>query len=126
MSELKLEGKLHKIFETQEISSSFKKREFVIETEDKYPQMVKFELTQDKCEEISSHNVGDMLAVHFNIRGREWTSPQNEIRYFVSLNAWRIEKVNVGVGEVPPVNESTLITSDVEPPADKSADDLPF
>jgi hypothetical protein len=49
MSELKLEGKLIKIFETNQISEKFKKREFVIETDEQYPQTVKFQLVQDSC-----------------------------------------------------------------------------
>ena len=91
MSDLKLTGAIHKVFETQEVSSTFKKREFVIVTQGEYPEHVKFELTQAKCDEISKHKVGDEITVHFNIRGRKWDSPQGETKYFVSLNAWRIE-----------------------------------
>ena len=32
------------------------------------------------------------MTVSFNLRGREWTSPKGEIKYFNSLEAWRIEK----------------------------------
>ena len=46
----KAEGKLEKIFDTEQKSASFQAREFVIEVADgQYPQMVKFQLVQDKC-----------------------------------------------------------------------------
>ena len=122
MSELKVEGKLHKVFDAQDISATFKKREFVIETDEQYPQFVKFELTQAKVDDINNHKVGDIITVHFNIRGREWTSPKNEVKYFVTLNAWRIEK-----GESSPaVASADFPAADSEPPADSFADDLPF
>jgi hypothetical protein len=117
MSELTLTGRLHKIFDTNQISDSFKKRDFVIETEDQYPQMVKFELTQNTCDKINDFKVGDEITAHFNVRGREWTNKNNEVVYFVSLNAWRIEKVG---------NAPASVSTASEIPADDSDSDLPF
>jgi len=54
--------------------------------------------------------------VSFNLRGREWTSPQGEVKYFNTLDAWRIEKVEA-------VNMSP---SDAVTPVTNEADDLPF
>ena len=76
----------------QQISEKFKKRDFVLtENSTQYPQHISFQLTQDKCGIIDQFNVGDEIKVHFNLRGREWTSPQGEIKYFNTLEAWRIE-----------------------------------
>jgi len=93
MSELKLTGTLHKIFPTNQISDSFKKRDFVIETEGEHAQLVKFELTQDKCSKLDGYVVGQEMTAYFNIRGRVWNNKNNEEVYFVSLNAWRLEKI---------------------------------
>ena len=65
-------GKIVKISNIEEISATFKKREFVIETDENYPQKMMFELVQDKCDIISNYNVNDNVRVHFNLRGREW------------------------------------------------------
>ena len=82
-----VDGKLHKIFDTEQKSEKFRAREFVIEIVDgNYAQMIKFQLTQDKCEMIDDHKEGEEITVHFNLRGREW----NE-RFFTNLDAWRIE-----------------------------------
>jgi hypothetical protein len=128
MSELKLKGKLYKIFETQSVSESFRKREFVLETDENYPQLVKLELVQDKCDVISSYKEGDEVIVHFNVRGREWKNPKNELVYFTSLGAWRLERVgaNESAGISAPIEKKNLITTQEEPPADNSEDDLPF
>lgn len=122
MSELKMKGRVVAIFDKQQITDTFAKREFVIETDEAYPQVIKFELTQAKCDDIGAHKVGDELTVHFNVRGRKWTSPQGEDRYFVTLNAWRLEKE----AAAPQQPDAPFPTADAEPPADSFADDLPF
>lgn len=88
MSMLSLKGRLHKVFPQQQITDSFSKREFVIETDEEYPQFVKFELTQDKCDLVSKFSEGQSMEVFFNVRGREW----NE-KFFTNLNAWRILEI---------------------------------
>jgi len=121
MSELKLTGKVIAIMKKQQVTDTFAKREFVIETDEQYPQMVKFELMQDKCDLIDKHRVGEEITVHFNVAGRKWSDKQGKDVYFVSVKAWRIEaeKGATGGGDAMP-------TSDAEPPADTFADDLPF
>ena len=79
------EGILHKVFETESKTSSFQAREFVIKTDGDYPQMIKFQLTQDRCDLINGFEEGQKIKVHFDLRGREW----NE-KFFTNLNAWRI------------------------------------
>lgn len=84
-----VEGKLHKIYPTEQKTQSFQTREFAIEImSGSYPQYIKFQLTQDKCGIIEEYKEGDMIKVYFDLRGREW---QDKI--FSNLNAWRIEKV---------------------------------
>lgn len=122
MSELKLTGKIIAIMDKQQVTDTFAKREFVIETDEQYPQMVKFELTQAKCEDIDNHKVGEEITVHFNVRGRKWTNKENKDVYFVSVNAWRLEKS----AAAPAATDAPFPSADAEPPADSFADDLPF
>lgn len=92
MSEFKVEGVLKHIGDTVTVSDKFSKREFVLTLpHDQYPQHVAFQLTQGKCDSINSFGVGQEVTVSFNLRGREWTSPQGEVKYFNTLEAWRIE-----------------------------------
>ena len=86
-----LTGKLIVKNEMQQISEKFSKREFVVETSDTYPQSIMFQLTQDKCSLLDNAKVGDTLTVSFNLRGKAWTNPQGETKYFNTIEAWRIE-----------------------------------
>ena len=111
--------------EAQQVSEKFKKREFVItDNSSQYPQHISFQLTQDKCNLIDQYNVGDELKIHFNLRGREWTSPKNEVKYFNTLEAWRIETINSNAGS----SSSTNKMNDVSQPitAASAEEDLPF
>lgn len=89
---MEVTGKLKVIGNTQAVSEKFKKRDFVL-TDDssQYPQHILFQLTQDRCGLLDRCKVGDTIKVHFNLRGREWISPDGEAKYFNSLEAWRIE-----------------------------------
>ncbi len=99
-----------------QVSDRFKKREFVMTTEQntQYPQHVQFQLVQDKCSLLDSHQLGEEIKVSFNLRGREW-SKDNEIRYFNTLDAWKIERVgpgnNTGNNNSTQQNNSTVNTS---------------
>lgn len=112
--------------EAQQVSEKFKKREFVItDNSSQYPQHVSFQLTQDKCNLIDNYTVGAEIKVHFNLRGREWTSPQGEIKYFNSLEAWRIEGgANSGSGNTSSANKMENVSETFT--AATEGDDLPF
>ncbi|MEZ4685233.1 MAG: DUF3127 domain-containing protein [Bacteroidia bacterium] len=92
---MNVQGKLHAIMEVQQVTDSFRKREFVIEYADNpmYPQYILFQLIQDRVDLVNGYQAGDMVDVSFNIRGRQWNSPQGETKYFNSLDAWRINPV---------------------------------
>lgn len=91
-----IEGQIVKIYDTQKKSDKFQAREFVIKTSENYPQFIKFQLTQDKCDLADSYNEGQQIKVHFDLRGREWND-----KYFTNLNAWRLENVTAET-EAPP------------------------
>ena len=109
--------------EAQQVSEKFRKREFVLsDNSSQYPQHISFQLTQDKCSLIDQYNVGDEIKVHFNLRGREWTSPKNEVKYFNTLEAWRIEGgANAGNSGASSMNNVAASFS-----AASQEDDLPF
>jgi hypothetical protein len=88
---MQVKGKIVAIMPTQVLSEKFSKREFVIETPDQYPQQILFQLTQDKCSILDSLKVGQEVDVHLNLRGRSWTNPQGETKYFNTLEAWKID-----------------------------------
>lgn len=126
---MELTGKIEKIGNVQEISASFKKRELVIRTEEQYPQPLLIEFTQDKTDLLNNFNLGDRVSVSINIRGREWRrSPQDEMKYFVSLQGWRIQADQPQAeqqGNEPPSFEMPE-SSTPDFSLDPQDDDLPF
>ena len=124
---MNLEGVIKKIFEEQVITASFKKREFVITTQEQYPQDILIELTQDKTGLLNQFKEGDLVSVDINIRGREWINPEGEAKYFNTLQAWKIWKKEEGTQSAP--SSPTPPTNSVpETPAynDGDSEDLPF
>lgn len=99
-----IKGTIKVVSPEQVISDKFKKREFVItEESSQYPQHLMFQVVQDKTSMLDGLKVGETVNVFFNLRGREWTSPSNEVKYFNTLDCWKIEKVGASVpgGEIP-------------------------
>ena len=92
---MQVKGKLYEIFDTITIKETFRKREFVLEYAENpsYPELLKFEMIQDKCDLLNDYQKDDEVEVHFNLKGRKWTDPKGEDKYFNSLQAWRIDKV---------------------------------
>lgn len=87
----KFEGKIVAITETQIVSEKFKKREIVLREEGQYPQDICFQLAQEKCEFANPLKIGQVATVHYNLRGKGWQNPQGEMKYFNTLDVWKIE-----------------------------------
>jgi hypothetical protein len=121
-----IEGKLIVVMDTVQTTETFKKRSFVVELIDNpmYPQKVQFEANQDRVSLLDNFAVGDQIEVVFNLRGREWTSPQGEKKYFNTLEAWRISKVEASASS-PAANGSEPAYGGEDMAGDTS-DDLPF
>ena len=122
-----LAGKLIEKFDIQEISDTFRKREFIVEkTENQggmeFTDQIKFQLTQDRCSIIDNINIQDEVRVSFNIRGRRWVKDGN-VSYFTNLEAWRIEKIAEAPEEPPPPPPNLM---DEDAPPSEEFDDLPF
>ena len=88
---MEVTGFIKMIGPTQQVSPSFRKREVVITTEEQYPQHILIEFTQDKCDLLNGFQIGQKATVSINLRGREWTNPQGETRYFNSIQGWKID-----------------------------------
>ena len=103
-------GRIIKKGDIQEIGAKkFKKLEIVLETDGKYPQQIKLEITGDKAEEFKQTlTAGQQITARFDVRGREW-----EGRYFVNLNMYGYS-----------ISDSSLPTETPDNAPDN--DDLPF
>ena len=115
---MNIKGKLVEIFDTVQITETFKKREFIIQDNrnPEYPEFVKVELIQDKVSLLDDLKVGDEINVLINIKGRKWEDKEGNIKYFNSIQGWKIETENEGINQE---NSEDEINQD-------SDEDLPF
>ena len=123
---MEVQGSIKVIGEVQEISATFKKRELVVSTDEQYPQTLSIEFIQDKTDLLNKFEIGQNVKVGINLRGREWENPQTkEIKYFNSIQAWRIEKLSDDtIGEISSTLDNNFEKNDDSD--NEVEDDLPF
>lgn len=124
---MELKGKIIGIAPTQQVTDSFKKREFALlcpsDRDPKYDDEYLIQFTQDKCSVLDSFSKDDNVVVCINLRGRKFPKKdakgnvvKGKFNYFTNLEAWRISKDEVV--SPPPVPENDM--------PDLNDDDLPF
>ena len=118
---MELQGTIKLIGQTKAYGSNgFQKRELVLTTAEKYPQDILVEFIQDACSVLDNYQVGQAVKIAINIRGKEWTNPQGEVKYFNSIQGWRIEAVQADA--IPTDQPFETIPE----PINKQVDDTPF
>ena len=110
---MELKGTIKQVGKTQKMSDKFGKRDFVLTTNDNptYPQYITLQCTNDKCVMLDNLSVGSEVIAHINLRGREWKNPEGEVKYFNTIECWKLDVT----GEV--VNA---------PKVEQDLSDLPF
>ena len=88
---MEVQGKIKLVGNVQEITDSFKKREIIIVTQEQYPQTLCIDFVQEKIDLLNDLQEGQEVKIGINLRGREWKNPEGIIKYFTSLQGWRIE-----------------------------------
>ena len=123
---MELIGKIKVIGETNQVTEKFKKREIVIETEWDYPQKISCQLSQDKCSIADQLEIGDIVKASINLRGREWISPDGVVKYFNTIEIWKLEP-EVNLQNIPADNSNIGKNFQEEAINDLSTkDDMPF
>ena len=124
-----LSGKIKLVSPKQTFNSGFEKQEFVVTTQEKYPQDIKLEVVKDNIAKLERFAVGDQVNVKFNLRGNEWND-----KYFVNLQAWDIAPMGAPASQGSSSPQNTSPEPEMGGPASGPAptgnhpneDDLPF
>ena len=126
---LELTGTLVKFYETKSFPSGFSIQEFVVRTDERYPQEILVQAAKEKIDVLKNFKENDVVKVKFNLRGREYNG-----RHFVSLDMWTMDIA--AAGNTSASNPSTIGNSAAPAPApvmndnpsnnDADGDDLPF
>jgi len=82
-----IKGKILIIADEVQVSDKFKKREFIIQTDEKYPKKICFQLINDRVDLIDPYMEGETVLVEYNPESKESNN-----RWFTNLTAWKIEK----------------------------------
>lgn len=91
---MEIQGRIKTIFAPETVGQNgFQKRDLVITTNGQYPQDIIIQFTQGNCALLDNLQIGQMVKIHFNLQGREWTSPQGEVKYFNTVLGWKIELI---------------------------------
>ncbi|MEO1482543.1 MAG: DUF3127 domain-containing protein [Myxococcota bacterium] len=119
-------GTLYRIFDSEQVTERFTKREFVLEIEgpeirgQQRNELVAFQLTGRRVDLIDGFKEGQPVAVEFVIKGREWTSKSGDVRYFNSLEVFKVEGSGSGQGpgDEPPIPDGPPpnMDDDFDPP----------
>ena len=123
--QLKLSGTVYRIEAAVQVTEKLTKRNFIVSTGDKYPQIIAFELINDKCDLADSFSEGQQVDVSFNCNGREYNG-----KFYTNLAAWRIEAA--GGAQAAPAAKSGFASANTnpalraQPAAIPDDNDLPF
>ena len=100
---MELTGTIHKIFPTEtKGEKGFRSREMILNTDHaEYPQLIKMQFVQDRCDTLDQFNEGQAVKVQFELRGREW-----EGKYFTTVNAWKIDHSGQVVDQQPKTTDT--------------------
>lgn len=91
---MEIQGRIKTIFATETVGQNgFQKRDLVITTDGQYPQDIIIQFAQGNCTLLDNLQVGQIVKIHFNLQGREWTSPQGDVKYFNTVVGWKIELI---------------------------------
>lgn len=73
----------------------WKKREYVLETQETYPRKVCFNLFGERVDQYPM-NVGDDVTVSFDLESREYNG-----RWYTDVRAWKVEKGTAAAPQAP-------------------------
>jgi len=124
---MKVTGKIHNVGALRVVSDKFKSKDVVLLTEDKFPQYITIQFTQEKTGLVNQEDIGENVEVSINLRGREWKSPTGEIKYFNTIEGLQINAVQTFSAEKFANKEADkMFRKDIIQELEDEQDDLPF
>lgn len=109
---------------TSKAGNAWKKREYVLETQETYPRKVHFDFFGERADQYPL-NVGDVIKLSFDIESREYNG-----RWFTSIRGWKSEPAGAAAPAPAPAAAGGAFPEPPAPfpaaPAPSATDDLPF
>lgn len=118
---------LPKVEGVSKAGNAWKKKEYVLETQETYPKKVFFNFFGDRVDQFPLE-VGEDVIISFDIESREFNG-----RWYTDIRAWKAEKAGQeapaqNVAQEPPFGGNNYGAPAVDPFASSAneTDDLPF
>ncbi len=106
---------------TSKTGNAWKKKEYVLETEDTYPKKIHFDFFGDRADQYQL-TVGQRIRLSFDIESREYNG-----RWYTSIRGWRAEDANEApAAGAPAAAPAAAAPAAPVPPIVNSSEDLPF
>ncbi len=102
----------------------WKKQEFIIETEDKYPKQVCISAWAEKVDELTKFKINDKVKLSLNAESREYNG-----RWYTDLRFWKIEMLGsnpASTNTVAPTTAAPVVEDFSNFDNSQESDDLPF
>lgn len=134
-----LAGKVTEIFNLQQVTDKFKKREFVIDAGGEwngnyYENPLKFQCANAHCDALNGVKVGDQVKVLFGCKGGKYEK-DGKVMFITNLNCFKIEVLKPAA--IPVTHEQQMGSFNAQQgnynnggnnfnPSPETIDDLPF
>ena len=107
----------------QSAKGTWRKQEYVLQTEDQYPKKICFMVWGDKIDEFAIKQ-GENLVVSIDLESREYNG-----RWYTDVKAWKVNRDGAGadVPDYPPASSYEFETENSQPAGAAHLDDeIPF
>ncbi|MDE5608587.1 MAG: DUF3127 domain-containing protein [Muribaculaceae bacterium] len=110
---------------TSKAGNVWKKRQYVLETQDNYPTKIAFEFFGERADQYPL-SVGEVVKLSFDIDSHEYNG-----RWFTSIRGWKADKVDGSMSAAPASAPADFGAPAPAPaptftPSADANDDLPF
>jgi len=95
---MEINGKIIQLLEEksgQSQNGTWRKQEYILETDSQYPKKVCFMVWGDKIDELAIKQ-GESLAVSIDIESREYNG-----RWYTDVKAWKVTRAGAGADNIP-------------------------
>lgn len=86
---MEVTGQVFLIGDKKQVTDNMQKQEIIVKTNEQYPQHIKIEFVNAKCDLLNCINVNDTVTVAINLRGN--LSKDSSTAY-LSAQGWKLTK----------------------------------
>jgi hypothetical protein len=87
---MEVTGQVFLIGDKKQVTDNMQKQEIIVKTNEQYPQHIKVEFVNAKCDLLNGINVNDTVTISINLRGN---LSKDSTTAYVSCQGWKLSKI---------------------------------